>query len=117
MKKAKYYIGMQTLNLIFSLSSVVLNLASIAWKEHGLLNEAMIVYMGLFVFLMGIYAFFWQKVIKNVSLSTAYLSKGLNLFWTLLWARLIFGELITIYNVIGTGIIFFGTILVNSDEQ
>lgn len=116
MEKVKYYFGMQVLNIIYSLSSVVLNLASIVWKDQGLFNSLMMAYIGLFVLLMAIYAFFWQKVIKKLPLSTAYLSKGLNLFWTLLWAKVFFGELITISNFLGTGIIFCGTIMVTSDE-
>lgn len=117
MEKIKYYLGMQILNIIYSLSSVILKLASVAWKSQGLLNGKMLLYMMIFVLLMGIYAFFWQKVIKRISLSTAYLSKGLNLFWTLLWAKLIFGELITIPNLLGTGIIFYGTLMVTADEK
>lgn len=117
MEKIKYYLGMQILNIIYSLSSVILKLASAAWKNQGLFSGKMLFYMLLFVLLMGIYAFFWQKVIKRISLSTAYLSKGLNLFWTLLWAKLIFGELITIPNLLGTGIIFCGTLMVTADEK
>lgn len=115
--KVKYYVEMQILNIIFSLSSVVLKLASVSWEKDGLFNKVMILYIMVFILLIGIYAFFWQKVIKKISLSTAYLSKGLNLFWTLLWAKVIFKELITIPNLIGTAVIFLGTLLVSSDEH
>jgi drug/metabolite transporter (DMT)-like permease len=68
-----------------------------------------------YIMLLIIYAFFWQKLLKCIPLSTAYLSKGLLLFWLLLWAFLIFNEKITLLNIIGVGIIFSGTLLVNTD--
>lgn len=110
-----FHIVMQGLNILFSLAGILVKFASIAWQETGLLHESTIMYILGYLILMIIYAFFWQKVMKNIPLSTAYLNKGLIVFWSLLWAAVVFGESITVMNIIGTAIIFSGTLLVNDN--
>jgi drug/metabolite transporter (DMT)-like permease len=115
-KGVKYYIFIQILNIIFSMSSVLTKMASLSWDKKGFFHFDTIAYVIMYVGLLAIYAFFWQKVIKRISLSSAYLNKGLLLFWNLLWAVIIFSEKITAFNIIGAIIIFVGTMLVNYDE-
>ena len=115
-KQVSYYIIIQILNIIFSISSVITKLASLAWERKGFFTCETLTYVFIYVGLLFIYAYFWQKVIKKVSLSSAYLNKGLLLFWNLLWAFVLFSEKITINNILGVLIICMGTILVNYDE-
>ena len=61
--------------------------------------------------MMGIYALLWQQVIAKMSLSTAYMFKGTSLIFVLLFSVLLFGEAITLNNVIGSVIIIIGIIL------
>lgn len=111
-----FHIVMQGLNILFSLAGILVKFASTAWQEVGLLNERTIMYILGYLMLMIIYAFFWQKIMKKIPLSTAYLNKGLIVFWSLLWAAVVFDESITVMNILGTAIIFSGTILVNDNE-
>lgn len=60
---------------------------------------------------MGIYALLWQQVIAKMPLSTAYMFKGTSLIFVLLFSVLLFGEAITLNNVIGSVIIIIGIIL------
>ena len=53
----------------------------------------------------------WQQVLKRIELSTAYLFKGTTLIFTMLFAALLFGEAITIPNIIGSVIIIAGITL------
>ena len=71
---------------------------------------------GAAIALTGIYAIFWQKILKRVDLSIAYMSKGVTLFWTLFWSVLIFDESVTLRNVIGLIFIFVGIAFINRDE-
>lgn len=74
-----------------------------------------LVFMGLEVICLGIYAIVWQQVLKDFSLVTAMASKGVVVIINLIWSVLLFGETITLYNIIGAVIIIFGIWMVSSD--
>lgn len=74
-----------------------------------------LVYMGLEVVCLGIYALIWQQVLKKFSLVTAMASKGIVVIFNLIWSILLFKEVITIYNIIGAVIIIGGIWVVSSD--
>lgn len=78
-------------------------------------NWKLIILLGLMVFLLGIYAFFWQKIIKGSKIAIVYANKSSYLFWTQLAAVIIFGEHLSVCNIIGIAIIFAGVILGNSE--
>ena len=63
------------------------------------------------VALIGIYAILWQQVLRRIELSTAYMFKGTTLIFTMCIAALLFGEVITIPNIIGSVIIVTGIVL------
>ena len=63
------------------------------------------------VAIIGIYAILWQQVLRRIELSSAYLFKGSTLVFTMLFAALLFGETITIPNIIGSVIIITGITL------
>ena len=60
---------------------------------------------------IGLYAVLWQQVLRHIELSTAYLFKGTTLIFTMLIAALLFGEAITIPNIVGSVIIIIGITL------
>ena len=60
---------------------------------------------------MGVYAVLWQQLIARMPLATAYMFKGTSLIFVLLISALLFGEAITINNVIGSAIIIGGIVL------
>lgn len=68
------------------------------------------------VFALGTYALLWQQAIKRFKPSVGYSNKSVSLIWTLLFSAWIFGERITLYNVIGTVLILVGVVLVAQDE-
>ena len=63
------------------------------------------------VAIIGIYAILWQQVLRRIELSTAYMFKGTTLIFTMLIAALLFGETITVPNIIGSVIIITGITL------
>ena len=63
------------------------------------------------VAIIGIYAILWQQVLRRIELSTAYMFKGTTLIFTMLIAALLFGEAITVQNIIGSVIIITGITL------
>jgi drug/metabolite transporter (DMT)-like permease len=70
-----------------------------------------LVWFGGAVLIIGIYAILWQQILKRIELGTAYLFKGTTLIFTMLIAALLFGEAITIPNIIGSLIIITGITL------
>ena len=74
-------------------------------------------WIGLEVAALGMYAVFWQQIIKRVDLSVAYANRAFALFWSTLWAVILFREKITPANAIGIVVIFLGIQLVNKDAE
>lgn len=60
---------------------------------------------------MGAYAVCWQQILKRVELSTAYMFKGTSLIFVMLLAFVLFGEAITMMNIIGAVVIITGITL------
>ena len=75
----------------------------------------------LFIFLelasLGVYAIFWQQIIKRFDLSLAYANRATSIFWSMIWAALLFGEGVTLKNIIGVIVIFSGIMTVNADAS
>ena len=60
---------------------------------------------------MGAYAIGWQQILKRVELSTAYMFKGTSLIFIMLLAWMLFGEQITLNNIMGACVIIIGIVL------
>lgn len=63
------------------------------------------------VCVMGVYALLWQQVIKRMPIAEAYMFKGASLIFVLLLSALIFGEAITLSNIIGAVVIIAGIVI------
>lgn len=98
--------------LVFSLSGVCLKLAA----QSAFLSGPNLLYYGLALALMGIYAVVWQLVLRRFPLSFAYANKGVGQLWILLWSVLIFQETVNLKTVIGVGIILVGVFLLRPDN-
>ena len=76
-----------------------------------------ILYYGLEMMILGVYAIVWQQLIKKFEISVAYANKAMGLLWSIVWAILIFKDTVTIKNVIGVVIVIIGTMIVNSEDE
>ena len=111
--KIKDLLILQFIIMIYTLSSVVAKFAS----GEEFLSFNFILFYGLEIVILGVYAILWQQIIKKFDLSVAYANKAMSLLWSILWAILFFKESITIKNVIGVIIVIIGTIIVNKDDK
>lgn len=107
---------MQIMNIVFSLNTVLMKLASVSWQEEGLFAFRTIMILLGAVVVLGVYAVAWQAILGKIELSQAYLNKGTVVFWGLLWSAIIFREQITAFNVVGSLVIFMGLLMVNYHE-
>lgn len=104
---------LQAIILFYTFSTVTAKFAS----NEEFLSFNFILFYGLEIFILGVYAILWQQIIKKFDLSIAYANRAMSLLWAIAWAIIFFHENITINNIIGVIIVIIGTIIVNSDEQ
>ena len=112
-KFLKNILILQAIILIYTLSTVAAKFAS----GEEFLSFNFILFYGIEIFILGIYAILWQQIIKKFEISVAYANRAMALLWSIVWALVFFNEKITIYNVIGVVIVIIGTIIVNSDDK
>lgn len=110
--KWKDILMLQAVFMIYSISSVVSKFTS--GKE--VFSFEFILFYGLDVIVLGIYALLWQQVIKKFELSIAYANKAITLLWALVWGIVIFHEQITAGKVIGILLVMAGIFILNSDS-
>ena len=112
-KKRNVYLMALAAIFCESFSSVFLKLAG----KEGALTPRYIFYYFCAVAVMGIYAVAWQLILERLPLTTAYLRKGVTYILIFVWAAVIFGEQITVQQVIGIIIIIAGRVVSMSDGQ
>ena len=114
--KVGIFIILQLMNILYSLNSVLVKFVSVKWEKMGLFALPTLLLLLAAVATLGIYAILWQKILTKVDLTVAYMCKGMIIFCCMLWAFLLFKEQITLFNLLGTGLIFSGTYLVTMNE-
>lgn len=104
MLKYKTYFALIGVNLIYSCTSICTKMAS----RQEILSCPYLLWIVGAVGVMGVYALLWQRIIKRMPLSMAYMFKGTSLIFVLLFSALFFGEVITWTNILGSLIIIIG---------
>jgi drug/metabolite transporter (DMT)-like permease len=107
MKILTKYIVLIGINLLYACVTIFTKLA--AQQEFMSISYC----LGLCgaIGVMGAYAICWQQVLKHIDISSAYMFKGTSLIIVMLLAYAIFGEVITIMNIIGSIMILLGIAL------
>ncbi len=104
------------LHLVF----LIVALGNVAAKTAGgapVLSGRWIVFYGLFLGSMGVYALLWQQVLKRIPLTTAFCNKAVTIVWSMLFGLLFFGEAITWRNLLGAAIVIVGVLLVVTGDE
>ncbi|MEF2919499.1 MAG: EamA family transporter [Acutalibacteraceae bacterium] len=112
-KKISKLISLNILLLIYSLSSVFSKFAS----QQEFMSIEFIFWYGLVVLLLGVYAIFWQQIIKHLPLNTAYANKAVVVVWGILWGMLFFGETIHWNKIVGAIIVIIGVVMVVINDE
>lgn len=98
------------LQIIFLLYSFGGYFAKTAAMQEFLSVKFIVSYM-IFFLILGLYAIFWQQIIKTVPLTTAYANKVVTVIWGVVWGAVFFGEKITVGKLIGTVFIVAGIVV------
>ena len=101
------FCGLIGINLLYACTGICTKMAA----RETFLSPLYLFWFVCAVGVIALYAILWQQVLKRIELSTAYLFKGTTLIFTMLFAALLFGEAITITNIIGSVIIIAGITL------
>lgn len=107
MNKLSIYCSLVGVNLLYACVTLFTKYAS--QQEMGSIAYCLCLAGAIGV--MGAYAICWQQILKRVELSTAYMFKGTSLIFIMLFAFALFGEQITIMNLIGAAVIIAGITL------
>lgn len=107
LKSFRVYAALIGVNLIYACTSICTKMAS----RQEMLSWPYLLWIAGAIGVMGVYALLWQQVITRMPLSTAYMFKGTSLIFVLMISALLFGEAITLNNVIGSAIIILGIVL------
>lgn len=97
--------------LLYSFSSVMSKLAS-----RYFLSAKFFMFLFALIGVMGVYALIYQQLIKRMHLSDIYSFKGIVVIYNLVWAAGIFGEEISIWNLVGSIVILTGIYLVGRND-
>ena len=107
MRSALVYIVLIGAIFIYTTSGVFSKLAA----QQDFASLLYLAFLCGSVAVLGIYAVLWQQIIKRMPVGDAYLFKGTGVIFGLALAHFVFGEVITLYNIVGAGIIIAGITL------
>lgn len=110
--KSKFYLLLHILLAVYSLTGVCSKLAS----EQEFMSPLFILFYGLVIANLGLYAFFWQQLLKHLNLTTAFCNKAITILWGILWGVLFFGETVQWNMILGGAIVIIGVIMVVSSD-
>lgn len=101
------YIALLGVNIVYACTSIFTKMASL----QDILSWRFFIWTLGAIGVMGIYALIWQQIIARSPISLAYMFKGTSLVFVLLFSAILFGESITMTNVLGSIIIILGVFL------
>lgn len=101
------FVLLHVLMLIYSLDGIMSKLAGAV----PFLSFKFILYYGILIVILGIYAIGWQQVIKRLPLTTAFANKAVTVVWGIIWGALVFKEQITVGKVVGAVLVIAGVVI------
>lgn len=107
MKKALPYLLLHLIILIYSLNSICSKIAS----SKQFMSWDWILFYGIVIVLLGIYAILWQQILKKINLNIAYANKAVTVIWGTIFGIAIFHETITWNNIVGGLIVLVGVVI------
>lgn len=113
MGRVKDYFMLHICVIVFSFTSVFAKAAANRYNAGGFADKQLYLFAFLMLFVCALYAFFWQKVIKNIDLHVAYANRSAYLVWGQIWAVILFGEHLNARNILGLAVVLIGVIVVS----
>ena len=105
-------LGLHLLLALYSVTNIFSKLAS----DAPFLSARFVVFYGLVLLILAIYAIGWQQAIKRMPLTTAYANKAVTIVWGVVFGVLFFGETVTVPKVVGAVLIMAGVALFGIED-
>ncbi|MBR4473384.1 MAG: transporter [Oscillospiraceae bacterium] len=105
--KANTYLFLHLNLLLYSLGTVFSKLAA----GQPFLSYRFILYYGMVILILGIYAIVWQQIIKRLPLTEAFANKAVTVIWGMIWGTLFFSEKITLGKLTGGMFVIAGVVM------
>lgn len=103
----KTVVALLLVNLLFSTVSIAVKYTSM----QQLFSMRYFIGVVVVIAMLGTYAIVWQQILKRVDMTLAYMFKATGIIYVLLYSVFLFGETITMWNIIGAAIIITGIVL------
>lgn len=113
LKRINKYVYLHLLLFLFSFCAVFSKLAA----QNEFMSIKFLIFYGISILILGIYAILWQQILKKFTLTTAFFNKAITIIWGMLWGMIFFKEEITINMLIGAIIVFIGIALVVKEHE
>lgn len=97
---------------LYSCTSICSKLAS----GYRFLSWGFVLFYGLEIVVLMLYAVLWQQILKRFELAEAYAFRPIATILSFLWAVLIFDEQVTWNMVVGAAVILTGIWVVNGEH-
>ena len=107
MNKFTTYASLVGINLLYACVTIFTKYAS----QQEFMSLSYCLGLAGAIAVMGVYAIGWQQILKHIEISTAYMFKGTSLIFIMLLAWMLFGEQITLNNIMGACVIIIGIVL------
>ena len=112
-ERIKSYILLHMVLLLYSMGGICSKLAA----GQSFLSLKFILFYGILLLNLAVYALLWQQILKRLPLVTAYANKAITVIWGMLWGYLFFREQIRVQQIIGGLIIIAGVYFVVTDKE
>lgn len=112
-KKLFVLLALHIMLMFFSMSGIASKLAA----GERFLSGKFILYYGIIIALLGVYAIVWQQIIKRLPLTTAYANRAVTIVWGIIWGALFFHENVTPLKVVGAVIVIAGVVLFATADE
>lgn len=111
--RARDFLFLHAILIVYSLASVCSKLAA----GYDFLSQGFILYYGLVLVILAVYALLWQQVLKRMPLTVAFANKAVVIIWGIIWGIFLFGETLRPAMIAGALIIVLGIYLVVTDDE
>lgn len=81
------------------------------------LSKNFILYYGIMLIIMGVYAILWQQILKKTSLNIAFANKAITVIWGMVFGFILFQERIKFSMIIGGSLIIIGIFSMVKDVE
>ncbi len=115
-EKKQRFCVMLFLNLLLMLYSLTGIFSKLA-AQTVFFSGKFIIYYGLFLGVLVLYALGWQQIIKRMPLSLAYANKAVTIIWGMIWGKTFFNEKITLNNMVGAIVVIIGVIIYTQSDD